>query len=121
MGSELIAASDGAIHLRWYRTHGEQFHSKLASIRRGDRLWLLLGSANFTRRNLGDYNLEADVAIDTPANGQLAADVATWFEALWSNRPGAQEFTADAELYAEPSQARYWLYRFQEASGLSTF
>jgi hypothetical protein len=121
VGSELIAASDGAIHLRWYRTHGEQFHSKLAAIRRGDRLWLLLGSANFTRRNLGDYNLEADVAIDTPANGELAADVATWFEALWSNRPGAQEFTADAELYAEPSQARYWLYRFQEASGLSTF
>ncbi|HXR52596.1 MAG TPA: phospholipase D-like domain-containing protein [Steroidobacteraceae bacterium] len=121
VGSELIAASDGAIHLRWYRTHGEQFHSKLAAIRRGDRLWLLLGSANFTRRNLGDYNLEADVAIDAPANSELAADVATWFEALWSNRPGAQEFTADAELYAEPSQARYWLYRFQEASGLSTF
>ena len=121
VGSELIAASDGAIRLRWYRTHGEQFHSKLAAIRRGDRLWLLLGSANFTRRNLGDYNLEADVAIDTPANGALAADVATWFEALWSNRPGAQEFTADAELYAEASQARYWLYRFQEASGLSTF
>jgi len=121
VASELIAASDGAIHLRWYRTHGEQFHSKLAAIRHGARLWLLLGSANFTRRNLGDYNLEADVAIDTPANGALSAAVGTWFEAMWSNRPGAQEYTADAELYAEPSQARYWLYRFQEATGLSTF
>ncbi len=31
VASELIAASDGAIKLRWYRTHGEQFHAKLAA------------------------------------------------------------------------------------------
>ncbi len=61
------------------------------------------------------------MAIDTPANGELSAAVSEWFEAMWSNRPGAQEYTADAELYAEPSQPRYWLYRFQEATGLSTF
>jgi len=107
--------------VRWYRTHGEQFHTKLAAVRRGDRLWLLLGSANFTRRNLKDFNLEANVAIDSPANGELAANVADWFETMWSNRPGASEYTADAGLWAEPSQGRYWLYRFMEASGLSTF
>lgn len=121
VASELIASSDGAIKLRWYRTHGEQFHAKLAAVRRGDRLWLLLGSANFTRRNLKDFNLEANVAIDSPANGELAANVADWFETMWSNRPGASEYTADAGLWAEPSQGRYWLYRFMEASGLSTF
>ena len=121
VASELIASSDGAIRLRWYRTHGEQFHAKLAAVRRGDRLWLLLGSANFTRRNLGDLNLEADVAIDAPANSELAASVADWFETIWSNRPGASEYTADAGVWAEPSQGRYWLYRFMEASGLATF
>jgi hypothetical protein len=121
VASELIAASDAAIKLRWYRTHGEQFHTKLAAIRRGERFWLLLGSANFTRRNLGDYNLEADVAIDAPANSELAAAVGSWFESIWSNRPGATEYTADAEVYAEPSQPRYWLYRLMEGTGLSTF
>jgi hypothetical protein len=121
VGSELIAASDGAIKLRWYRTHGELFHAKLAAIRRGERLWLLLGSANFTRRNLDDLNLEANVAVDVPANSAFAAKVATWFETMWSNRPGASEYTADAGVWAEPSQGRYWLYRFMEASGLSTF
>lgn len=121
VGSELIAASDGGIKLRWYRTHGEQFHTKLTAIRRGDRLWLLVGSANFTRRNLDDLNLEANVAVDVPANSELATKVATWFETMWSNRPGASEFTADAGVWAEPSQGRYWLYRFMEASGLSTF
>ena len=121
VASELIASSDGAIKLRWYRTHGEQFHAKLAAVRRGDRLWLLLGSANFTRRNLGDYNLEADVALDAPANSELAGSVSAWFERLWSNRPGASEYTADAGVWAEPSQGRYWMYRFMEATGLSTF
>ena len=121
VASELMAASGAAIKLRWYRTHGEQFHSKLAAVRRGDRLWLLLGSANFTRRNLGDYNLEADVAVDAPANGELAGAVADWFETMWSNRPGASEYTADAEVYAEPSQLRYWQYRVMEGTGLSTF
>ena len=121
VASELIAASDGAINLRWYRTHGEQFHAKLAAVRRGERLWLLLGSANFTRRNLTDFNLEACVAVDAPANSELSANVADWFETLWSNRPGASEYTADAAVWAEPSQGRYWLYRLMEASGLSTF
>jgi hypothetical protein len=121
VASELVSASNGAIHLRWIRTHGEQFHAKLAAIWRDDRLWLTLGSANFTRRNLGDFNLEANALIDVPADAQVAKDVAAWFENLWSNRPGTSEYSADAEVYAEPSQGRYWLYRIMEATGLSTF
>ena len=121
VASELMVASDGGVRVRWYRTHGEQFHAKLATIRRGGRMWLLLGSANFTRRNLGDFNLEADVAVDTPVDGALARSVQEWFDRLWSNRPGTREYTADAELYVEPSQWRYWIYRFMEATGLSTF
>jgi len=118
---ELIAATDGALRLRWFRTHGEQFHVKLTAVRSGGRLWLTLGSANFTRRNLGDYNLEANVIVDAPADGRLAEEVSTWFETLWTNRPGATDYSADAEVYAEPGAGRYWLYRFMEASGFSTF
>jgi hypothetical protein len=121
VASELLAASNGAIRLRWFRTHGEQFHVKLTAVRSGDRLWLMLGSANFTRRNLGDYNLEANVIVDVPATAQVATDVGSWFEMLWSNHPGGTEYSADADVYAEPGTGRYWLYRFMEASGFSTF
>jgi phosphatidylserine/phosphatidylglycerophosphate/cardiolipin synthase-like enzyme len=121
VGSELVAASDGAIKLRWYRTHGEQFHAKLVAIRHDGAFWLCLGSANFTRRNLQDYNLEANVIVVTPQGGRLDRQVSEWFETLWHNHPGGPEFTADSDLYADPSQGRYWLYRFMEASGLSTF
>lgn len=121
VAGELIAASDGAIQLRWYRTHGEQFHAKLAAVRRDGRVWFTLGSANFTRRNLGDYNLEANVFVDAPATDPVAVQVGAWFERLWTNHPGAIEYSADADVYAEPGFARYWLYRAMEASGLSTF
>jgi hypothetical protein len=121
VASELIAASDGALRLRWVRTHGEQFHAKLIGVRSDNRLWLMLGSANLTRRNLGDYNLEANVIVDAPGDGPLAEDVASWFERLWTNRPGATDYSADANVYAESGRGRYWLYRFMEASGFSTF
>ncbi len=121
VASELVAASDGAIKLRWYRTHGEQFHAKLIAIRQPQKFWLYVGSANFTRRNLNDYNLEAGAVIATARGSALEHSAESWFDTLWFNRPGRIEYTADSDLYADPSQGRYWLYRFMEATGLSTF
>jgi hypothetical protein len=122
VASELVAASDGAIHVRWYRTHGEQFHTKLVLIYGADRLWMTLGSANLTRRNVDDYNLEANVAIETARNTPLGLQVLEYFETLWSNRAALGiEYTADYGVYADPSQGHYWLYRIMESTGLSTF
>ncbi len=122
VASELVSASDGGIHVRWYRTHGEQFHTKLVMVYGPKRLWLTLGSANLTRRNLADYNLEANLAIDVGRGSALAAQVLEYFETLWSNRAGLGiEYTADFAVYAEPAQSRYWLYRVMEGTGLSTF
>jgi hypothetical protein len=122
VASELVAASDGAIHVRWYRTHGEQFHTKLAMIYGRERLWLTSGSANFTRRNLADYNLEANVALEVDRGSQLALQTLGYFDTLWSNRASLGiEYTADFGYYADPSQLHYWLYRVMEGTGLSNF
>jgi HKD family nuclease len=122
VASELVAASDGAIHVRWYRTHGEQFHTKLAMVYGPERFWLTVGSANLTRRNLADYNLEANLALEAPRNARIAQQVVDYFETLWSNRASLGiEYTADFGYYADPSQLRYWLYRVMEGTGVSTF
>lgn len=122
VASELVAASNGAIHVRWYRTHGEQFHTKLVMVYGTDRLWMSLGSANLTRRNIGDYNLEANVAVETARASALGTQVLNYFDTLWGNRAGMGiEYTADFGVYADPTQANYWLYRIMEATGLSTF
>ncbi len=122
VASELVASSDGAIHVRWYRTHGEQFHTKLAMVYGSGRLWLTTGSANLTRRNLADYNLEANLAVEVPRSSQLAQQAIDYFETLWSNRAGLGiEYTADFGYYADPSQLHYWLYRVMEGTGAATF
>jgi phosphatidylserine/phosphatidylglycerophosphate/cardiolipin synthase-like enzyme len=122
VAAELATASDGAIKVRWFRTHGEQFHSKLVVLRGANELWFTLGSANLTRRNLGDYNLEANVAATVPLNADVAVAIVSWFDSLWTNRgPPPLEYTAELGAYADPAQSTYWLYRLMEATGLSTF
>jgi HKD family nuclease len=122
VASELVAASDGAIHVRWYRTHGEQFHTKLVMVYGPEIFWLTVGSANLTRRNLADYNLEANLAIELPRSSRLAQQTVDYFETLWSNRATLGiEYTADFGYYADPSQLHYWLYRVMEGTGVSTF
>jgi phosphatidylserine/phosphatidylglycerophosphate/cardiolipin synthase-like enzyme len=122
VASELVAASDGAIHVRWYRTHGEQFHTKLVMVYGPERLWFTLGSANLTRRNIGDYNLEANLAVEVARRAPLALQTLEYFETLWTNRALlGMEYTADFGVYADPAQSHYWLYRLMEGTGLSTF
>jgi len=122
VATELAAASDGAIKVRWFRTHGEQFHSKLVAMRTATEFWFTLGSANLTRRNLEDFNLEANVAASVPLTAEIATQISTWFDSLWTNHgPPELEYTAEFGAYADPSQSSYWLYRLMEATGLSTF
>ena len=42
------------------------------------------------------------------------------FDAAWTNAHGRQ-ITVDYAKYADESKVKYWLYRFMEWSGLSTF
>jgi hypothetical protein len=122
VASELVSTSDGKIRVRWYRTHGEQFHTKLVMVYGGQRLWVTLGSANLTRRNLDDYNLEANLAIEIARSSPLASQLLDYYETLWSNRAALGiEYTTDFAVYADPAQTHYWLYRVMEVTGLSTF
>ncbi len=122
VAAELRQLSGDRVQVRWYGTQGEQFHVKLIAVRRNNGLWLCLGSANLTRRNLDDFNLEANLAVTAPVDGTLAREVLHWFDGLWRNDPAeALEYTADFSAYEDLSRIHYWRYRLMEATGLSTF
>jgi phosphatidylserine/phosphatidylglycerophosphate/cardiolipin synthase-like enzyme len=122
VASELVARGGGALHVRWYRTHGERFHDSMVMIYGRERLWLTLGSANLTRRALSDYNLEANVAIEVARSAPLAQQTLGYFDTLWSNRAALGiEYTADFAVFANPAQSAYWLCRLMEGVGLSSF
>jgi hypothetical protein len=120
--AELIRQSGGRIECRWYRTHGEQFHAALAMVRKAESLWALIGSADLTRRQLDNFNLNADVALEADLDTPLAQELVNYFETLWQNDPGAlREYTADFQIYEDQSFPRYWRYRLMEGAGLGGF
>lgn len=122
VANELVTKSGEKIQVRWYRTHGEQFHTKMAMVRRGDRFVASLGSANLTRRNVGNYNLEANIALETGVESPLAIEMISYFDRMWNNDgPSGTEFTAAFGAYRDEDSGRYWRYRVMEATGLSTW
>jgi phospholipase D-like protein len=122
VASELISGSDGAVRVRWYRTHGEQFSPGCALIHSSGHDWLLVGTAELSRRDLGDFNLAAAAIVELPDNAVAGSDAFAWFDALWYNRAASgTEYTSDADFYADASQLRYWQYRLFEAMGSSFY
>lgn len=118
---ELAKNSVPKENIRWYDTQGEQFHTKMLLIDRGEEASsLILGSANFTRRNIGNYNLEADVVVHTQASSSLARSARAYFEGIWNNTDKRQ-YSVDYSVYEDTSMFKYFIYRFQETTGLSSF
>ena len=111
---------DAGIEVRWCDTQGEQCHSKMILKRTMYQADMILGSANFTARNLKNYNLETDLRVIGPQNAQVFKDATGYFNAAWSNQDGKQ-MSVEYSQYADESTLKYALYRFMEWSGLSTF
>jgi PLD-like domain len=111
---ELLRKGGGRIDVRWYGARGAAPRSKLLIVRHGMDLWINVGTANFTRRNLGDLNLEANVELRLPARAAPARAAADYFAAIWASA------SPDA-AFADVSVAAYWRFRLAEATGLSSF
>lgn len=109
------------IPVRWCNTRGEQCHSKFVLYRseKGPAEFIA-GSANFTRRNLDDFNLETSVFVRADPESEVIRTAATWFEDRWENRSD-RRYSLSYGDYGEGGWWEYWRYRFMEATGLSTF
>lgn len=114
-----LAAS--GVPIRWAVTRGEQMHAKMLLVKRCDGTAdLLLGSANFTRRNVRDYNLETDVRVLGHREAPALAGAASYVDRLWTNG-GGHVFTTGYDAFRDDSRWRVFRYRFQEATGLCTW
>ncbi|MGM0784340.1 MAG: phospholipase D-like domain-containing protein [Pseudomonadota bacterium] len=114
---------ESGIPVRWCVSRGEQCHSKLLlrwPVDDADEAELILGSANFTRRNLDDLNLETSVRVAGPTAMPALRDAAGFFEGRWHS--SSRRVTS--EPFAVHDDATGWQrlrYRIMEATGLSTF
>ena len=88
--------------------------------KRGSGSSLLLGSANLTRRNIENFNLELNLLISAKTESETIAEAQDYFETAWENR-AQSNYTAPFEQYGENSALKTIIYRIQEFAGLSSF
>lgn len=116
---ELMDGSGGMIQVRWYNTWGEQFHSKMLMVERADRASVILGSANYTRRNLRNYNLELNVMLKGKSDARVFTDITSYVDRIWNNRAGV--YTTGYEAYRDEAFSKRLIYNIQERLGVSSF
>jgi len=80
----------------------------------------ILGSANFTRRNLNNLNLETDIAVNGPADIALFEDIRKYIDLQWNNTDG-NKFSVDYNSFYDKAFHRRMLYHWMEITGMSTF
>ena len=112
--------NDAGVAVRWCDTRGEQCHSKMILKTGAQQAELILGSANFTARNLKNYNLETDFRVLGKPQDAVFKDAQQYFDSSWANLNNRQ-ISVPYPKYADESKLKYALYRFMEWSGLSTF
>jgi len=124
VAAELMKLStDHDVGIRWADTHGEQFHTKAMSITFDgtEKPVFLTGSANWTRRNIGDFNMEANLLIRNA--GELTREFNTYFDRIWNNSDGLTH-TLPYKAWEEKGLKGFIktsIYRFQERWGAGTF
>lgn len=109
------------IPVRWADTHGEQFHVKMLHVEHADRTAsLMLGSCNFTRRNMDNFNAECNVMTTSSSDEAAMIRAREAFDRWWTN-PEERTYTTDYAAYEDRSVRRKLRAWLMEATGLSSF
>ena len=108
------------INIRWYQTSGEQFHTKYIYFDFKDRDPLaILGSANYTKRNLDNFNLETNLAVEMEKDSPMAGKMKDYYARIWNNEDGY--YTLPLEDFYESKFFMRILWKIQEKTGLCTW
>lgn len=109
---------EAGINVRWCKL----CHSRMLEKHnlKQQRAELILGSANLTGRNLQNYDLETDVHVVGLMHEPVFSKAEQVFNQTWHSEGNIKKSEA-YEKYASHSLLKYWLYRFMEWTGFSSF
>ncbi len=125
VAADIVDWADGMgvpVSVRWFDTHGEQAHYKLLHVRSvaAGRSRMILGSSNFTPRNLRGKNLESGFYVES--GGELGRQCDAVFNQLWKNEGAG--YSVDYEEYASAGfklKMQKLLTGFGNATGFCTW
>ncbi len=118
---ELLKKSNGNIKLRWYKTHGEQFHTKFNFIKYLDGTSkVILGNSNLTKKNLGGFNLEVELIVEADSDTPLIREIDDYYEKIWNNING-NTYTVEYDSLKDESFWKMLNYRIKEPLGIAVY
>ena len=117
--AELNTVNPEQIEIRWYDVGKEQYHPKMLYVD-GEEKTVVLGSGNYTTRNMNDYNLEADVEVKGEENTAFFDEVDEYFNRLWNNENGTYTVAYD-EIQTDVPLGKYIMYWLQKVTWTMTY
>jgi len=115
----LLSMKKENLSIKWCNTHGEQCHAKMLLATGDGKTSLLVGSSNYTRRNLDRYNLESAILIESTVPMQAITSAHQYMDRLWNNTKG--ETSLSVEVYRDRASWKRVIAWIMEQTGLSTF
>lgn len=117
--AELNTVNPEQIEIRWYDVGKEQYHPKILYVD-GEEKTVVLGSGNYTTRNMNDYNLEADVEVKGEEDTVFFDEVDDYFNRLWNNENGTYTVAYD-EIQTDIPLGKYVMYWLQKVTWTMTY
>ena len=109
------------IKIKWAKTDGQQLHTKLILIKKASGKHILTtGSANLTRRNLDNFNLETNVIITCDKQSSFFKEAEEYINTLFSNK-NDRLLSLDYKKLSQDSFIKMILYFLMEKTGFCTF
>ncbi|MBN8200005.1 phospholipase D family protein [Bacillus sp. NTK034] len=119
VAAELDKLGHENIKIRWYNTGFEQYHAKIMYVTGKENNMIIAGSANFTKRNLDDLNLETNLKISAPDQSKVMKDVDSYFNKLWNNNGAI--YTNNYPSNEKMPVVKYFTYRLQKLTHFTTY
>lgn len=117
---ELLEDSNGKINIRWFASAPEQFHTKMMYVKKKSSSVVISGSANYTSRNLNDFNLETDIKIEGPHSAEVLKETEQYLHKLWKNN-GAEYTVSYGKHDEKTADIKRGIYTFQKLLHLTTY
>ena len=120
VSKKLKKKTKNKIEIKWYFTNNEQFHTKIMLMKKTDgNVIIHTGSANYIKKNIRGYIMDANLRVLTNKDSKLTKDVYNYFDRLWENRDGLFTINFDDEPTTKASQD--FMYKILDAAQLGSF
>ncbi len=116
---ELVTGTSGGVTIRWCDPRALPCESRMMIGKTASSTFLVVGSADFTRRDTKGYNIESVVLVEGLKDFTAAKDAGAYYSKIWANDGG--DYTVPYDAFADDSIWRSSVYRMMERTGFSYY